>query len=191
MLQESSDIEIIERILKGNKNAYSFLVNRYKKYVFTIAFRYTKNREDAEDISQEIFIKIYKHLASYKGTAKFSTWIYTIITTSCISFLRKKKMPLATTENYELENAQVNIHTNATIKTIEEREQFNHLQNAIELLEEDDALILTLFYQFDSSIQNLATILKIEPNHAKVKLHRARLKLKQKIKLHFRNELIA
>lgn len=191
MLQESSDIEIIERILKGNANAYTLLVDKYKKYVFTIAYRYTKNREDAEDVSQEIFIKIYKHLGSYKGEAKFSTWIYTIITTSCISFLRKKKILIATTEDYELENAQVDIHSNVTNKNIEEREKFNHLQNAIKLLEEEDALILTLFYQFDSSIQDLASILKIEPNNAKVKLHRARLKLKQKIELHFRNELIA
>lgn len=191
MLQESSDIEIIERILKGNTNAYTLLVDKYKKYVFTIAYRYTKNREDAEDVSQEIFIKIYKHLGSYKGEAKFSTWIYTIITTSCISFLRKRKTLIATTVDYELENAQVDIHSNVTNKNIEKREKFNHLQNAIKLLEEEDALILTLFYQFDSSIQDLASILKIEPNNAKVKLHRARLKLKQKIELHFRNELIA
>ena len=191
MLKDSSDIEIIEQVLKGNTNAYTYIVNKYKNYVFTIAYRFTKNREDAEDVSQEIFIKIYKHLGSYKGEAKFSTWIYTIITTSCISYLRKKKIPTVVKEVYQFENIVNNVNSSMPILAIERKEKQEQLQLALNLLEEEDKVILTLFYQFDSSINDLAAVLKIEPNNAKVKLHRARLKLKQKIEKHFKKELIA
>ena len=87
-----SDSEIISLVLKGDHNAYALLVERYKSYVFTLTLRFTKNREDAEEVSQDIFVKAYRSLADFKGTAKFSTWLYTIVNTTCITFLRKKRL---------------------------------------------------------------------------------------------------
>ena len=89
-----SDSEIISLVLKGDHNAYALLVERYKSYVFTLTFRFTKNREDAEEVSQDIFVKAYRSLADFKGTAKFSTWLYTIVNTTCITFLRKKRLDI-------------------------------------------------------------------------------------------------
>src|SRR5678816_2326398 len=83
-----SDSEIISLVLKGEHDAYALLVERYKSYVFTLTLRFTKNREDAEEVSQDIFVKAYRSLADFKGTAKFSTWLYTIVNTTCITFLR-------------------------------------------------------------------------------------------------------
>ena len=86
------DNEIISRVLKGEQNAYAELVNRYQAYVFTLTLRMIKSREDAEEVAQDVFIKAYRSLADFRGESKFSTWLYTITNTTCITFLRKKKL---------------------------------------------------------------------------------------------------
>ena len=92
MQPESLDTDIISQVVKGDHNAYATLVERYQNYVFTIVLRYVKSREDAEEVAQDVFVKAYRSLADFKGNSKFSTWLYTITTTTCISFLRKKKL---------------------------------------------------------------------------------------------------
>src|ERR1700754_2165670 len=92
MLTGPNDNEIISNVLNGDQQAYAGLVSRYQNYVFTLALRFTKNREDAEEVAQDIFIKAYKALADFKGNSKFSTWLYTIVNNTCITFLRKKRL---------------------------------------------------------------------------------------------------
>src|SRR6266487_3427321 len=87
----TSDNEIITRVLRGEQALYSDLVKRYQNFVFTITLRYTPNREDAEEIAQDVFVKAYRSLADFRGESKFSTWLYTIAVNTCITFLRKKK----------------------------------------------------------------------------------------------------
>src|SRR6476661_8116774 len=89
-----SDNEILSRVLQGDQQAYAEIVKRYQSFVFTIALRYTPNREDAEEIAQDSFVKAYRSLSDFRGEAKFSTWLYTIVTTTCLTFLRKKKLPI-------------------------------------------------------------------------------------------------
>ena len=86
----TTDTDLIALVLKGDQSAYAALVERYQNFVFTIVLRYVKSREDAEEVAQDVFVKAYRSLADFKGTSKFSTWLYTITTTSSISFLRKK-----------------------------------------------------------------------------------------------------
>src|SRR6187399_2591442 len=93
------DNEIISRVLKGEQNAYAELVNRYQAYVFTLTLRMIKSREDAEEVAQDVFIKAYKYLADFKGASKFTTWLYTIVNNTCISFLRKKKLDIHSLDN--------------------------------------------------------------------------------------------
>src|SRR4030081_2859800 len=97
-----TDIDIISRVIKGDQKAYAELVNRYQNYVFTLALRFTKNREDAEEVAQDIFVKAYRSLADFKGTAKFSTWLYTIVYTTSITFLRKKKLEVHSLDNEKI-----------------------------------------------------------------------------------------
>src|SRR5215216_1489108 len=94
-----TDIDIISAALDGNQQAYAHIVQRHKAFVFTLVSRYIKNREDAEELAQDIFVKAYRALADFKGASKFSTWLYTIVTTSCISFLRKKKLEVHSLDN--------------------------------------------------------------------------------------------
>ena len=94
-----NDNELISQVLSGDQQAYAGLVNRYQNYVFTLALRFTKNREDAEEVSQDIFIKAYRALSDFRGASKFSTWLYTIVNTTCITFLRKKRLEVHSLDN--------------------------------------------------------------------------------------------
>ena len=115
-IAEPSDEEIIGRILKGDQSAFAMLVERYKNYVFTLVLRFTENREDAEEISQDVFVKAYRSLADFRGDSKFSTWLFTITRTTCLSFLRKKKLDTQSLDNertsLQLENRESSFSAN-------------------------------------------------------------------------------
>ena len=97
-----NDNEIISQVLSGNHTIYGELVNRYQNYVFTLTLRIVKNREDAEEVAQDVFIKAYKYLADFRGASKFTTWLYTIVNNTCISFLRKKKLDIHSLDNEKI-----------------------------------------------------------------------------------------
>lgn len=89
-MERKDDIWYIERVLKGDTQYFSHLVEKYKDIVYSIAIKVLRNREDAEEMAQESFVKAYKSLHTFKGTAKFSTWLYRITYNNCISEVRKK-----------------------------------------------------------------------------------------------------
>src|SRR5678810_1021105 len=107
------DNEIISRVLKGEQNAYAELVKRYQAYVFTLVLRMLKTREDAEEVAQDVFIKAYRSLADFRGESKFSTWLYTIVSTTCITFLRKKKLDVHSLDNEHVFEAVSYTHLRA------------------------------------------------------------------------------
>ena len=184
-----SDSEIISLVLKGDHNAYALLVERYKSYVFTLTFRFTKNREDAEEVSQDIFVKAYRSLADFKGTAKFSTWLYTIVNTTCITFLRKKRLDVRSLDDertFEVADSQ---DSGFRANQVEQKSRLNMVNRAIAMLSPDDAEIITLFYKNEQSLEEIGQILGVEVNTAKVRLHRARTRLKEKMEKHFTEEI--
>jgi RNA polymerase sigma factor (sigma-70 family) len=97
-----NDNEVITQVLGGDHQAFAGLVNKYQNYVFTLALRMLKNREDAEEISQDVFVKAYKALADFRGESRFSTWLYTIVNTTCLTFLRKKRPEIHTLDNEQV-----------------------------------------------------------------------------------------
>jgi len=184
-----SDSEIISLVLKGDHNAYALLVERYKSYVFTLTFRFTKNREDAEEVSQDIFVKAYRALADFKGTAKFSTWLYTIVNTTCITFLRKKRLDIKSLDDertFEVADSQ---DSGFRANQVEQKSRQNMVNQAITMLNRDDAEIITLFYKNEQSLEEIGQILGVEVNTAKVRLHRARARLKEKMERYFTEEI--
>jgi RNA polymerase sigma-70 factor (ECF subfamily) len=189
MHTELTDTDIIASVLKGDQQAFSVLVERYKNYVFTIVLRYIKSREDAEEVSQDIFVKTYRSLADFKGASKFSTWLYTITTTSCISFLRKKKLEIHSLDNERVFETADNIDSGMSANQIEQKSRTTMVNEAIKLLSPDDARIITLFYKGEQSLEEIAQILGKEPNAVKVQLHRARTRLKEKMQKYFSNEV--
>jgi RNA polymerase sigma factor (sigma-70 family) len=183
--KELTDTEIIKRVLQGEQALYAQLVLRYQSYVFTLVLRFTDNREDAEEISQDIFVKAYRSLADFRGDAKFSTWLYTIVRTSCITFLRKKRLPTASLDNektlMQVESRESDIGANL----VEQKSRHAMLNAAIGLLSPNDSQLLNLFYKGEQSLEEIGRIMGLDPNTVKVKLHRARNRLRGKIETHF------
>lgn len=180
-----SDREIITRVLQGEQKAYELLVTRYQSFVFTMAFRYTRNREDAEDLAQSAFVKAYRCLNDYRGDAKFSTWLYSIVSSLCLTFLRKKKLTIHSLDHDTVFEVADNVDSGMRANLVEEKSKIKLVNDAIALLNPDDAKVLSLFYKGEQTLEEIGLIMGIEPNNAKVKLHRARQRLKEKMQQHF------
>jgi len=184
-----NDSEIISRILQGDHQAYAGLVNRYQNYVFTLVLRMVKTREDAEEVAQDVFVKAYRALADFRGDARFSTWLYTIVNTTCITFLRKKKLDTHSLDNDSVFELADSRDSGFRANLVEQKSKQVMVSQAISLLSEDDAQVITLFYKAEQSLEEIAKILGIETNTAKVRLHRARARLKEKMETNFAQEL--
>lgn len=184
-----NDNEIISKVLSGDHQAYASLVNRYQNYVFTLTLRMIKSREDAEEVAQDVFIKAYKYLADFKGASKFTTWLYTIVNNTCISFLRKKKLDIYSLDNEKVFEIADSQDSGMRANMIEQKSKLAMVNDAIGLLNPDDAQVITLFYKAEQSLEETAQILGIEVNAAKVRLHRARTRLKEKMESHFAEEV--
>jgi len=184
-----TDTEIIQRVLQGEQQIYSVLVDRYQGYVFTLVLRLVESREDAEELSQDVFVKAYRSLADFRGDCKFSTWLYTIARTSSITFLRKRKLQTASIDDegtvMQLENQESSFSANL----VEQKSRHGMVNEAIRMLSADDAQVITLFYKAEQNLEEIGRILDMEPNTVKVKLYRARQRLKEKMETHFAHEL--
>jgi RNA polymerase sigma factor (sigma-70 family) len=184
-----SDTEIINRILNREQSAFALLVERYQNFVFTLVLRFTENREDAEELSQDVFVKAYRSLADFRGDSKFSTWLFTITRTTCISFLRKKKLDTQSLDNertgLQIENRESGFNANG----VEQKSKHAMLNQAIAMLSPDDAQVLNFFYKGDQTLEEIGKIMQLDPNTVKVKLHRARQRLKDKIEKYFAHEV--
>ncbi|MGI4806079.1 MAG: RNA polymerase sigma factor, partial [Janthinobacterium lividum] len=124
----------------------------------------------------------------FQQQAKFTTWLYTIIYTTSMTFLRRKKM-----QTYSLNDdavfIEVNQQSDLKLNLAEQKSQSHYINLAISMLLPDDAAILTLFYQGEQSLEEIAAVVKMETNTVKVKLHRARHRLKEKLEVLLKAEV--
>ena len=181
MQENKSDTELISEVLEGDKHAYAQLIKRHQRFVFTLALRFSKSREDAEEIAQDCFIKAYRALHTFKQTSKFSTWLYRIVYTTSMTFLRKKRHD---TQSIDDESSIIQLEgriSDFSSSEVEHKSKMVFVNLAISRLLPDDAAIITLFYQGEQSLEEIGRTLGMEANTVKVKLHRARHRLKEKI----------
>lgn len=186
---EETDLVLINSILTGNTANYALLVKRHQRFVFTLALRFAKNREDAEEIAQDCFIKAYKALGTFKQTSKFSTWLYTITYTTAMTYLRKKKLNSSSIDDEEHVLELANKDSSFDADAVEKKSTYRYLNEAIEMLLPDDAAIITLFYKGEQSLEEIGQALAMDPNTVKVKLHRARHRLKEKLQFLLKEEV--
>jgi RNA polymerase sigma factor (sigma-70 family) len=184
-----TDTEIIRKVLQGEQAFFAQLVERYQKYVFTLVLRFTDSREDAEEISQDVFVKAYRSLADFRGESKFSTWLYTVVRTSCITFLRKKRLDTISIDNERTSLQLEDRESGFTANTIEQKSRHAMVGEAIRMLSPDDRQVITLFYKGEQSLEEIGRIMGLDPNTVKVKLHRARHRLKEKMEKYFSEEV--
>jgi RNA polymerase sigma factor (sigma-70 family) len=184
-----TDLALITQVLNGNTDVYSVLVKRHQRFVFTLAMRFAKNREDAEEIAQDCFVKAYKALGTFKQTSKFSTWLYTITYTTAMTSLRKKRLETQSIDDDENVLQIANSGTGFDADLVERKSSYAYLNEAIDLLLPDDAAIITLFYKGEQSLEEIGEALNMEANTIKVKLHRARQRLKEKLQYLLKDEV--
>ena len=183
------DNEIISRVLKGEQNAYAELVNRYQAYVFTLVLRMIETSEDAEEVAQDVFVKAYRSLADFRGESKFSTWLYTIANTTSITFLRKKKLDVHSLDNEKVFEVADSKDSGFRANLVEQKSRVNMVNEAIAMLSPDDAEIITLYYKAEQNLEEISRILRLATNTVKVRLHRARTRLKEKMEKNFSEEV--
>lgn len=187
-MEAKEDQIYIERVLKGDTNAFSHLINKYKDMVFTLVIKIVKSREDAEEVAQDSFIKAYQKLDSFKGESKFSTWLYTIAYRNALTKVRKKKLETTDIDSYVLDNHKDD-QDFPQIEAIKNSEQEKYVKQAIENLGETDCLLITLFYLNDNSIEEIQEITEMSQSNVKVRLFRARKRLYKELSLLLKEEI--
>jgi RNA polymerase sigma-70 factor (ECF subfamily) len=190
MQQQQDDISIIQEVLKGKQQAYTLLVEKYQGYVFTLVLRYVTDRNQAEEVAQDVFVKAYRCLADFKGNSKFSTWLYAIVHTTCLSHLRKKRDETVLLENDQLLSAAMHLqsHDGADNK-LEQKNRKQLLEKAIATLSAEDAQVITLFYLADQSLEEIGKITGVPAATVKARLFRARQRLRTLLETKFINQL--
>jgi RNA polymerase sigma-70 factor (ECF subfamily) len=172
------DQPYIERTLNGDLNAFTILMDRYKYMVFTLAMRMVKNREEAEEIAQDTFLKIYNGLEGFKGNSKFSTWVYKIAYYRSLDYLKKLGRGIDSTSIEMVTEKQV-AEEEDIVKRLEQSERSKSIKDALQLLPGDDGILITLHYYEELSLFEIAQVMGISVNNVKVKLFRARKRLKK------------
>lgn len=167
-VQEENDI--IDRIISGEEELYAKLVDEHKSYAYTIAFKVTQNKVDAEEVAQESFIKAFQYLKGFKKGARFSTWLYRIVFNTAISYKRKNKKVFETIE-IRHERAE------ETENPLEGNDKKVFIKKALDQLNEADRLSLQLFYLKEFSLEEVADLMGQKINTTKVRIHRARHRL--------------
>jgi RNA polymerase sigma-70 factor (ECF subfamily) len=176
-----TDEMLIAQTLRGEVSAFEELTNRYKKSIFTILYRMTGQYQEAEDISQEVFLTVYQKLYQFDSSKKFAPWIHRIAINSCISTLRKKNkvVLLNFEESYTQLEVESHYHYSDPAKVIERNELKADIRTAIKELPASYQAVLVLRYQLDLNNQEIAETLGINKENVEVKIHRARKSLRK------------
>jgi len=184
----TNDIENawVKKAMNDDMEAFEQLVYIYEKKVYSIALNMFGNEHDAYDVAQEVFIKLYKNIHSFKFDASFSTWLHRIVTNTCIDEYRKKKRhqqkAYSLDEPIDYEGNEMDRQIKDTGQTPEEviihKEQVNEVRKAISLLKEDHKMIIILRDIRGHSYDEISEILKCSVGTVKSRLSRARNALK-------------
>jgi len=187
-MESKHDQVYIDRILSGEVNAYTFLINKYKDMVYTIASKITRNHEDAEEVAQDTFMKAFQKLDTFKGDSKFSTWLYSIVYRTAISRIRKKEVStLAIDDSVIINHSTDKDHEHS--HALKEEEQRYYVNKIINSLPETDAALITLYYLNENSVEEISEITGLSKSNIKVKLFRIRKKLYAELSFLLKEEI--
>lgn len=172
----TNDQLYINKVIKGDTNAFSYLIDNYKDMVFGLAYKMTKNKEEAEEISQDTFIKAYKHLHTFDGDSKFSTWLYKIVYHTALDAIKKNKKHSYTFEINEVTEHQIK-SVEHILEGIERKERALLIEQCLHQLPDLERSIIWMFYYEELTLKEIVEVSGIAEANVKVKLHRARKKL--------------
>lgn len=178
------DIELLDKIVAGDTSAYSDLIDRYKRYVFSICLRIIISRGEAEEAAQDAFIKAFHGLRNFNRDSKFSTWLYRIAFNTAISYKRRLRQ-----DHFDI--ATTVISTGAESESsIEKSDKKRFVHAALEKLSEADRSVLSLFYLQEFSLEEIAEITGTPSNTIKVRIHRARQRMADELTTILKHEAL-
>lgn len=188
-MDQLNDQHYINLAISGNSNAFAVLVDRHKSFVFTLSIKMLQNREEAEEVAQDVFIKVYRSLQKFKTESKFSTWLYRITYNTCLDRMRSKKR---NTQVFSFDNFEEDevVSLISVLDTIEERERKQMIQKCLDLLPAEDSFLLTLYYFQENSLKEISRIMGFNENNLKIKLFRSRRRLTAILKTQLEPEII-
>jgi len=186
-VESGADADLLRRCLAGDEKAYRALVERYQRQVFSLARRMTGSVEDAEDLTQETFVRMFKALDRYDPTRPFAAWLMTIATRLSIDHLRRRRVrPISVTqrepgtrdEEYTLEIEDAGLRPDEIAVQSEEE---GRVQDLIDSLPPHYRAVVLLRHQHDLSYEEIAEALHLPLGTVKARIHRARALLRDRI----------
>ncbi len=173
-----TDEQIVDRVRSGETRLFDQLVRRYQDPVYGMAARFVGAGADAEDVAQEVFLKVFRSLAGFKGEAKFSTWLYRVTFNQCADWLRRNRRPgrraAGIDEAGEVRDGRVDLE--GSLLESEEKERVNR---ALASLDERYRSVIVLLYYQKLPYEEIATILGVPIKTVETRLYRARKMLRK------------
>lgn len=189
-MAENGDKELVERTRSGDRDAYRQLVEKYQQRAFAIAFEMLRNREDAEDVVQESFVKAYLSLADYRGDASFYTWLYRIVYNMTIDF--KRKIARRGGPALEFDEVKSVEQGEGLLQELHRRdgpeemavrkEQAQHIQKVLSEISDEHRTVVVLREIDGMNYDQIAKVLGISKGTVMSRLHYARKRLQQGLK---------
>lgn len=193
LLSDQSDF--LERLKSGNESAFSDLLDEYQQKVFHTCISFVPNKEDAEDIAQEVFLEVYRSIHKFQGKSKLSTWIYKISTNKCLEFIRKKSAKkrfafLQSISGNEIPIDKTNYFTefNHPGIVLENKERTETIYVAINSLPESQRVVFTLAKLDGKSYQEIVEITGKSLSSVESIMFRAKKNLQKKLENFYKNE---
>lgn len=185
----NNDQHYINKVKEGDTNSFAILVDNYKDMVFSLALKIMRNREEAEEVSQDTFIKAFRSLHSFKGDSKFSTWLYKITYNNCMDRTKRisrsyNAQTIDTVVENKIESSE------SILDSIERKERAKLIEQCLEELPQEERLILWMFYYQELSLKEIIDVTSYTQANLKVKLHRARKKLLNIVQYRLEPEMI-
>jgi len=185
-MQEDADRSLITKISQGDQESFLSLVALYKERALRIAYHHVGSWEDAEEIAQDAFVRVFRNAKTFKGNAKFSTWFYRILVNRCYDQFRKrkiKKAPLRQTDSGEIIDPLMEIPgSDSPERNVLNEEKKRIIDIAVEQLPEQQKTVFILHYFEGNKLTEIAGILKTSEGSVKTNLYRAREKLRDSLK---------
>lgn len=179
--------EVIPKILKGNLTAFDLLVKQYERLVFHVCFKLLNNNDDVQDVCQEVFIKVFKNLKTFKYQSKLSTWIARIAYLTALNYLKKNKRDGFDAYPEDVENYHFTLDDPE--HELISKDVNRYLSQLIASLPHQYRLALTLFHLEEFSYQEIEEITAWPEGTIKSYLFRGRKLLKEKLEIYLKNEI--
>lgn len=168
-----NDLYYIEKTLAGDRHAFGQLIQKHQNYAYTLAYRILKNSEEAEEATQDSFMKVYDSLKKFERKSKFTTWLYKIVYHEALGRLRKMKNIMVDIDEVTDLKLPVDDFSNG-LELLHLQERKDLIKNALDGLKATESAVLTLFYLEEQSIKEIEVITELSESHIKILLHRGR-----------------